>query len=211
MTDYLKYLKFLKNEIHSTIMATVDENNHPVTCVIDIMLVDSDGLYFLTAKGKSFYKRLKNNPFVSVTGLKGETTMTSKSITVRGEVKEIGQTKLTEIFKENPYMAEIYPTEESRKALTVFHIYKGNGEFFDLSTKPITRASFTFGDIKALNDGYFINDNCVGCNLCVKNCPQNCIDTEVVPYKIEQNHCLHCGRCKDVCPNSAVELLNGGK
>ena len=43
-------------------------------------------------------------------------------------------------------MFEIYPTEESRKALTVFQIYEGSGEWFDLSKKPIERASFTFGD-----------------------------------------------------------------
>lgn len=30
------------------------------------------------------------------------------------------------------------------KALTVFQIYEGSGEWFDLSKKPIERASFTF-------------------------------------------------------------------
>ena len=34
-------------------------------------------------------------------------------------------------------MHTIYPTEESMKALTVFQIYEGNGEWFDLSKKPI--------------------------------------------------------------------------
>lgn len=76
MTDYLK---ILKNEIHLTIIVTVDENNCPVTCVIDMIL--NDELYFLTAKGKSFYNRLKNKFFVSLTGLKGETTITNKSVT----------------------------------------------------------------------------------------------------------------------------------
>ena len=31
----------------------------------------------------------------------------------------------------NPYMNEIYPTEESRRALTVFQIYEGTGEWFN--------------------------------------------------------------------------------
>ena len=47
-------LKFLEQEIHSVIMATVDENGLPVTCAIDIMDSDENGLYFLTAKGKGF-------------------------------------------------------------------------------------------------------------------------------------------------------------
>ena len=34
-------------------------NGEPVTCAIDIMDYDTDGLYFLTAKGKNFYNRLK--------------------------------------------------------------------------------------------------------------------------------------------------------
>ena len=53
--------KYIVEEIHSTIIATVDENNRPVTCAIDIMDYDEGGIYFLTSKGKSFYKRLKNN------------------------------------------------------------------------------------------------------------------------------------------------------
>ena len=54
------YLEYIVNQIHSTVVATVDEDGLPVTCVIDMMYADKNGLYFLTAKGKSFYKRLKD-------------------------------------------------------------------------------------------------------------------------------------------------------
>lgn len=47
-------LKFLQEEIHTTVAATVDDNGLPVTCAIDMMDADKDGLYFLTAKGKGF-------------------------------------------------------------------------------------------------------------------------------------------------------------
>ena len=43
-------------------------------------------------------------------------------------------------------MYEIYPTTESRQALTVFQIYEGSGVMFDLSKKPIERANFVFGN-----------------------------------------------------------------
>jgi len=34
-------------------------------------------------------------------------------------------------------MAEIYPQEQSRSVLTVFQIDQGEGEFFDLSKRPV--------------------------------------------------------------------------
>lgn len=48
-------LKILKDEIHSAVFATLDEHGLPDARVIDIMLVDSDSLYFITAKGKGFH------------------------------------------------------------------------------------------------------------------------------------------------------------
>ena len=91
------------------------------------------------------------------------------------------------------------------KALTVFQIYEGSGEWFDLSKKPIERDSFTFGGAEKKQEGYFITDACIGCGSCAAVCPQNCILTEGIPYVIEQEHCLHCGNCLTACPVSAVE------
>lgn len=42
-------------------------------------------------------------------------------------------------------MAKIYLTEKSRDALEVFQIYKGEGEYFDLSQLPPYRQGFSFG------------------------------------------------------------------
>ena len=58
-----KYLRMVQQDIHSVVFATTDENHFPVTCVIDIMLSDKNGLYFLTAKGKAFYERLQKSAF----------------------------------------------------------------------------------------------------------------------------------------------------
>lgn len=200
-----KYLQILQKDIHSVIFATTDEKNFPVTCVIDIMLADSYGLYFLTAKGKEFYDRLKRQPVISLTGLKGSDTMHSQSITLRGEVREIGQERLNEIFNGNPYMEKIYPNRESRSALTVFQIYKGNGEFFDLSSKPIFREKFSFGGMESGTTLFYITEKCSGCKSCSHVCPQQCIDISKRPFQIQQEHCLHCGKCKEICPEQAVE------
>ena len=79
----IEVLQYLQQEIHTTIAATVDENGLPVTCAIDIMDADENGLYFLTAKGKGFYNRLKDRGYLALTGVKGEDTMSCVAISVR--------------------------------------------------------------------------------------------------------------------------------
>ncbi|WP_276833647.1 4Fe-4S dicluster domain-containing protein [Massilicoli timonensis] len=101
-------------------------------------------------------------------------------------------------------MNEIYPSEESRQALTVFHLYEGSGEWFDLSKKPIERASFTIGSKQEEKQGYEITQKCNGCRTCQTVCPQDCIDFSIVPAVIRQGNCLHCGNCFHVCPQKAV-------
>ena len=199
------YLSFIVNEIHTTIVATVDDEGLPVTAAIDMMDCDENSLYFLTAKGKGFYDRLIKRGFLALTAMKGKDTMSSVAVSIRGRVRELGYDTIPELFAKNPYMKEIYPTEDSMKALTVFQIYEGTGEWFDLSKKPIERASFTFGGAAQKPEGYFITDACIGCGSCATVCPQNCINAESIPYVIEQEHCLHCGNCMEACPVGAVE------
>ena len=200
----IDYLRYIVEEVHTVIVATVDDGGLPVTSAIDMMDYDESGLYFLTAKGKSFYSRLKDKGYMSLTGIKGEDTMSCVAVSVRGNVREVGSDYLPRLFAKNPYMNEIYPTEQSRQALTVFKLCEGNGEWFDLSKKPIERASFSFGNAKEKRDGYLITDSCIGCGSCVEVCPQSCIITDDIPYVIEQEHCLHCGNCHSVCPVGAV-------
>ena len=130
--------------------------------------------------------------------------MSCVAVSVRGKVKELGGGLLPRLFEKNPYMREIYPTPESQKALTVFQLYEGSGEWFDLPKKPIERFSFSFGQAKAEPEGYFITEACTHCRACEKVCPQNCIDFTSVPAVIQQAHCLHCGNCMEVCPQKAV-------
>lgn len=169
-----------------------------------MMDCDDDSLYFLTAKGKGFYDRLVKRGFLAFTAMKGEDTMSSVAVSIRGKVRELGYDRIPELFEKNPYMHQIYPTEESMKALTVFQIFEGSGEWFDLSKKPIERASFTFGGSEKKTEGYFITDSCIGCGNCVSVCSQNCIRQDQVPFQIEQDHCLHCGNCMNACPVRAV-------
>lgn len=203
------YLAYIVNEIHTTVVATVDDEGLPVTAAIDMMDSDENGLYFLTAKGKGFYDRLMKRGYLALTAMKGADTMHSVAVSVRGRVRELGPELLPRLFEKNLYMAEIYPTDASRSALTVFQLYEGSGEWFDLSKKPIERASFTFGGAKNTREGYVITNRCIGCGTCLGVCPQSCIDGGSVPFVIEKEHCLHCGNCSRDCPVGAIEKLGG--
>ncbi len=201
-------LKYLQHEIHTTVAATIDENGLPVTCAVDIMDYDESGLYFLTAKGKSFYDRLVRQGYIALTGIKGKDTMHSVAISVQGKIQEVGNSMLPQILAKNPYMKKIYPTAESQEALTVFKLYEGSGEWFNLSKKPIERVSFTFGEARPKHKGYYVaTDTCIGCRRCKNVCPQGCIDFRSVSATIQQKHCLHCGNCMSVCPAGAVKRL----
>jgi NAD-dependent dihydropyrimidine dehydrogenase PreA subunit len=130
--------------------------------------------------------------------------MSSAAVSIRGKVKELGAEPLHRLFEKNPYMYDIYPTEESRSALTVFQIFEGTGEWFDLSKKPVERANFTFGGAAAVDEGYYVTEKCIGCKLCCSKCPQKCIDISSKPVVIRQEHCLRCGNCFEICPAGAV-------
>lgn len=201
----MDYLSFIVNEIHTTVVATVDEEGLPATCAIDMMDSDADSLYFLTATGKSFYRRLIRRNAIALTGMKGENTLSCVAVSVRGKVRDIGPDKLPELFRKNAYMESIYPDEHSRSALTVFQLYEGIGEWFDLPQKPIERVAFSFGGARAPDEGYHISDRCIHCGACAPVCPQKCIDMKKTPAVIQQAHCLRCGNCHAICPVGAVE------
>jgi hypothetical protein len=77
---------------------------------------------------------------VAVTGL----NQNWETVRVWGKVKNVGQTLLGKIFKENPSMNGVYPGE-SRSILEVFCLCEGEGEYFCLAEHPIVRRPFSFG------------------------------------------------------------------
>lgn len=200
-----EYFAYLVEQIHQTIVATLDEQGRPTTCAVDMMDWDEQGVYFLTARGKALYRRLTAQGYVSLTGIRGTDTLHCVSLSVQGRVREIGPQALPRLLAKNPYMEQIYPTEQSRRALSVFCLYQGTGEWFDLSARPIERAQFSFGGAEEKAEGYRINDRCTGCGACQAVCPQDCIDLSRAPAAILQAHCLRCGNCLSVCPAGAVE------
>ena len=197
------YLKLLVEDIHSATVATIGPDGHPQTRIIDMMLWDERGVYFLTARGKAFYAQLMEQRFLALSASKGKL-----SISLRGEIENIGHEKLDEIFEKNVYMQSIYPGD-TRDALEVFRLCKAEGEFFDISDPAhICRDSFSIGLAPRAAAGYYVGEDCIGCKLCYSVCPQKCIDISQKPVIIDQHHCLHCGRCVEVCPRQTIEKRN---
>lgn len=53
---------------------------------------------------------------------------------------------------------------------------------------------------------YEVNDSCVGCTLCARNCPASCISGQVKQkHVIDQKKCIKCGVCQDVCKFHAID------
>jgi len=49
------------------------------------------------------------------------------------------------------------------------------------------------------------DDDCVGCGLCVDNCPVGTISLEEGKAVINMGGCIRCGTCHDICQREAVK------
>lgn len=55
------------------------------------------------------------------------------------------------------------------------------------------------------------SENCIGCKMCVRNCPSGAIEIDKIGEKefeatIDLGRCVYCGQCADICPKKTIEL-----
>lgn len=194
--DCLNILRAVKD----VSFASVDAQGNPQVRIIDVMIVENEKLYFCTSRGKEFHRQILEHPIIAVTGMNTAYQM----VRLQGEAVRLEQQNywIERIFAENPSMKEVYP-DKSRRILDAFVICDAQLEFFDLGKQPIERLYFSIGSKSEKKPGFLIQNTCIQCGSCMRECPQQCI-AEGTPFIIRQNNCLHCGLCAEVCPIHAV-------
>ena len=48
-------------------------------------------------------------------------------------------------------------------------------------------------------------DMCVGCGICVEECPVDAISMENGKAVIDMKKCIRCKKCHEICPQKAVK------
>ncbi len=77
--------------------------------------------------------------------------------------------------------------------------------FKDEYLEHIEQKKCRAGKCKDLVTYTIIKDKCIGCTVCARKCPVNCIAGErKLPHEIDQSKCIKCGACFDSCKFGAV-------
>lgn len=198
--DKLQYVGVLS-------FATVAEDGSPQIRNISAIHYEEDGMYFFTARGKDFCRQLLHDGRIQVLGY----TKYKEMIRLSGKAYPVAEDEqrkwIDKIFTEQPYLANVYP-DDTREIGIVFAVKDAAVEYFNLGVHPIFRETYSMGNAKTAEKGYYITEQCIGCGTCARHCPQKCI-REGQPYRIEQSHCLHCGNCMEHCPVQAVRAKKG--
>lgn len=183
--------------------ATIGLDHRPQVRCISAIHYAPDALYFFTARGKDFCKELLKDGHVQILAYTRYKEMIRVSAKATPVPENDQQQWIDIIFREQPYLANIYPGD-TRKIGIVFCVGSMSIEYFNLGVNPIFRENYVIGDGASASKGYVITDDCIGCGKCAAVCPQHAIDPGK-PSVIHQEHCLHCGNCIEICPVQAIK------
>ncbi len=213
------YDKF--ERLHSYSFATID-GDYPEIRIAHFLTYDDEGLYFMTMKVKPFYEQLIKTNKVAACALIADADPSSHdedglsnfppgySIRVSGDVRELSlkelSSKAVKDDRFNPLLKDIerYPT------MTTFVLYSFKGEIFDYDfiknkrDHKLERLRFTYKGMKTAPAGFKIDqDKCIACGLC----QEVCTFAAIVPgekYSLLGSRCDECGSCYSVCPVGAI-------
>lgn len=59
--------------------------------------------------------------------------------------------------------------------------------------------------VMAKTKAFYVNDACIGCGMCAKNCPDSAIKMKDKKPVWVKNSCTKCSACINRCPNAAIQ------
>lgn len=128
-------------------------------------------------------------------------------------LKEIGRKELLEELLNFSEWMKIVPASLKKQSdkLTLAEFKESqwfkNGLFGDLLEDDGGRYSLAEPAMSRLRKPVWDKSLCVGCDLCLNNCPQKAIINSEKAYISDDNKCIGCGICEAVCPKKAWKLI----
>lgn len=130
--EVIDIMQILEKDMKVAVFATVDENGKPHARHAHIGVANEQGVFFMTSPTTDFYKQLKHNPNIAITTMSEEGYLV-QVIRIEGKVRQVGKDRLQELLANNPYVEQVYPDDDIRQGMQVFHLYEGEGFYHSMS------------------------------------------------------------------------------
>ncbi|MFA5527624.1 MAG: 4Fe-4S binding protein [Peptostreptococcales bacterium] len=212
----------LFDDIGCVTFATVKDGK-PETRIAYLYAYDDEGLYFRTMVPKSFYKQLKEVPYVSICGLKGNSQYQKNdkgipvfepgyTVRLSGLVEEVPLKTIKEKAETNDMFQLGVLFSEQHATSRTFVIKSGTGELYDFDFEMKKRGHKLLRKRFSLNgqsDSHYevvITNDCVACLECMGHCTYNAIYLKNEEPQIDPEKCDLCGDCIPACEAHAIKV-----
>ena len=135
------FLEFVTDFIHNVVVSTVNEDGHPFAQVCDSLYHDNNKLYIMTKKGNDLYNCIEHAPELVITASKGEGTMDSVGIAIKGKAYDADPKYQEKILAKKIYAGHL---EEAKEYMHTIEIMPEVGSIYDIRIKPIYQRKFEF-------------------------------------------------------------------
>ncbi len=199
-----KSFEYLRAQGGRVSIATV-RDGRPDSRIISLQQMTDGNIYFMTSRGKPFYRQVKEFPYIAASSLLEDT---HHSIRLRARAEECTDEAIyREYAEKNPGTMAMYRYNTALIAL--FRLESGSGEILHLYRDDmVRRLRFGFGGEKPDPMTYYISEACNGCGQCFDNCAEQAIyQSADGRYHIREMDCDDCGICYSKCPLAGQALI----
>ena len=178
----------------------------PESRIISLQRMRDGKVYFMTSRGKPFYRQVKANPRISAAALAGDDR---HSLRISAEALECTDPAIyREYADKNPGTMRMYRYNTALIAL--FCLERGYIELFHLyRDDKVRRLRVGFGGVTPPPLSYAITDACTGCGACFANCAEEAVvKLPDGKFAIRSMDCDDCGICYTKCPLAGKAMIN---